>query len=219
MGRRTNRRQFLHGAAATGIGFWVAGGVTSARADKSDKLRIACIGVGGKGDSDIEQAGVVGDIVAICDIDENTLNRKAAKFPKAKKYFDYREMLTEMDKGIDAVTVSGPDHMHAHASLTAMKLKKHVYCQKPLTHDVFEARQVREAARKYGVCTQMGNQGSASDGSAYNRRISSTRACSARSPRRMSGPTGRANTGSRPPMSSPAPLPPRCPGTSTGTCS
>jgi predicted dehydrogenase len=163
MGRRTNRRQFLQGAAATGIGFWIAGGV-SARPDKGDKVRIACIGVGGKGDSDSDQAGSVGEIVAICDIDENTLNQKAAKFPKAKKYFDYREMLAEMEKGIDAVTVSGPDHMHAHASLTAMKLKKHVYCQKPLTHDVFEARQMREAAKKYGVCTQMGNQGTASNG-------------------------------------------------------
>ncbi len=102
--------------------------------------------------------------MAICDIDENTLNQQAAKFPKAKKYFDYREMLSEMEKGIDAVTVSGPDHMHAHAALTAMKLKKHVYVQKPMTHDVFEARQMREAARKFGVCTQMGNQGTASNG-------------------------------------------------------
>jgi predicted dehydrogenase len=164
MSRRTSRRKFLQGAAATGIGFWVAGGVTSARADKGDKVRIACIGVGGKGDSDSEQAGSVGDVVAICDIDENTLNKKAAKFPKAKKYFDYREMLAEMEKGIDAVTVSGPDHMHAHASLSAIKLKKHVYVQKPMTHDVFEARQMREAAKKYGVCTQMGNQGTASNG-------------------------------------------------------
>ncbi len=107
--------------------------MTSARPDKGDKVRIASIGVGGKGDSDSDQAGSVGDIVAICDIDENTLNKKAAKFPKAKKYFDYREMLTEMGKGIDAVVVSGPDHMHAHASLTAMKLKKHVYCRSQLT--------------------------------------------------------------------------------------
>src|ERR1700678_361637 len=122
MSRRTNRRKFLQGAAATGVGFWVAGGVTSAHAEKGDKIRIAGIGVGGKGDSDIDQAGQVGDVVAICDIDANTLDRKAAKFPNAKKYFDYRELLSEMCDKIDACTISGPDHMHAHAALTAMKL-------------------------------------------------------------------------------------------------
>lgn len=166
MSRRTNRRKFLQGAAATGVGFWLAGGVTSAREEKGDKIRIAGIGVGngGKGDSDINQAGEVGEIVAICDIDEKRLDEKGNKFPKAKKYFDYREMLTEMEKGIDAVVISGPDHMHAHAALTAMKLKKHVYVQKPLAHDVFEARQMREAAKTYGVCSQMGNQGTASNG-------------------------------------------------------
>ncbi len=168
MSRRTSRRKFLQGAAATGIGFWVAGGVTRARPDKGDKVRIAGIGTGAgnnKGSGDIDQAGDVGEVVAICDIDEKRLDEKVAKkFPKAKKYFDYREMLTEMEKGIDAVVISGPDHMHAHASLLAMKLKKHVYVQKPLAHDVFEARQMREAAKKYGVCTQMGNQGTASNG-------------------------------------------------------
>jgi predicted dehydrogenase len=164
MSRRSSRRQFLQTAAAAGVGFWVAGGVAPARFEKGDKIRIAAIGVGGKGDSDSEQAGNVGDLVAICDTDDKFLNAKAAKFPKAKKYIDYRDMLSEMEKSIDAVVVSGPDHIHAHASLSAMKLGKHVYCQKPLTHDVFEARQMREAAKKFGVCTQMGNQGTAATG-------------------------------------------------------
>jgi predicted dehydrogenase len=162
MSRQTNRRQFLQESALAGIGFWVAGGAGSAREGKSgEKLNIACVGVGGKGDSDCDQAGEVGNIVALCDIDDNHLNAKAGKFPRAKKYHDFRKMLEEMGKNIDAVVVSTPDHTHAPASVMAMKLGKHVYCQKPLTHTVFEARKMREVAREYKVCTQMGNQGTA----------------------------------------------------------
>src|SRR5207237_8911206 len=95
---------------------------------------------------------------------ENNLEKMAKRFTKAKKYNDYRKMLDKIGKEIDAVTVSTPDHTHAPASIMAMKMKKHVYCQKPLTHTVFEARQMREVAKQMGVCTQMGNQGSATDG-------------------------------------------------------
>jgi hypothetical protein len=102
-------------------------------------------------------------MVAICDIDEGTLNGKAKKFPKAQKFFDFREMIEKLGKGIDAVTVSTPDHTHAAAAAMAMRAGKHVYCQKPLTHSVFEARKLRELARENKVCTQMGNQGSALD--------------------------------------------------------
>ncbi len=143
MGRQNSRRDFLKQSSMAGLGFWVAGGVASAdtkTAAKSGKVNIACIGVGGKGDSDSDQAGEVGNIVAICDIDDKTLDKKAAKFPSAKRYNDYRKMLEEMDKQIDAVTVSTPDHTHAPASLMAMRMKKAVYCQKPLTHTVAEAR-------------------------------------------------------------------------------
>jgi predicted dehydrogenase len=166
MSRRTNRRQFLRDSALAGVGFWAAGGVSLAGTSRSvlEKLNIACIGVGGKGSSDTDHAGNHGNVVALCDIDGKTLDKKAAKFDQAKKFFDYREMLTTMGKDIDAVTVSGPDHVHAPASVMAMKLKKHVYCQKPLTHDVFEARTMREVAKKMGVSTQMGNQGTAADG-------------------------------------------------------
>jgi predicted dehydrogenase len=162
---RTHRRDFLKQTALAGVGFWAAGGLSRAESRAAnERLNIACIGVGGKGSSDTDQAAKVGNVVALCDIDDNHLNAKAAKFPEAKKYNDFRKMLEEMDKQIDAVVVSTPDHTHAPASIMAMKMKKHVYCQKPLTHDVFEARLMRETARANKVCTQMGNQGTASNG-------------------------------------------------------
>ncbi|HTU88560.1 MAG TPA: Gfo/Idh/MocA family oxidoreductase [Gemmataceae bacterium] len=165
MSRRTNRRQFIQQSGLAGLGFWVAGGLTPALSrSTNEKLNIAGIGVGGKGDSDINQAGQVGNVVAICDIDDNTLGKKAERFPNAKKYNDFRKMLEEMGKSIDAVTVSTPDHTHAVAAMMAIKMGKHVYCQKPLTHTVHEARALRLAAKEHKVCTQMGNQGSASNG-------------------------------------------------------
>jgi len=165
MSRRTNRRQFIQQTGLAGIGFWVAGGIAlGAKKAANEKLNIACIGVGGKGSSDVDGAAKVGNIVALCDIDDHPLDSKAKSHPKAKKYHDYRKMFDEMGKSIDAVTVSTPDHTHAPASMMAIKLGKHVYTQKPLTHTVYEARQLREAAKKYKVCTQMGNQGSAENG-------------------------------------------------------
>ncbi len=152
---------------AGGLGyFFTAPAVHAARAaDKpNEKIHFAGIGVGGKGDSDISNAGSVGEVVALCDIDEHTLDRKAGQFKQAKKFFDFREMLTQMGDKIDAVTVSTPDHTHAVASLMAIRMKKHVYCQKPMTHFVGEARLMRTEAKKYGVCTQMGNQGTAETG-------------------------------------------------------
>jgi predicted dehydrogenase len=167
MSRRASRRQFLRDTTLAGVGFWVAGGISRA-ADKPrsplERVRIAGIGVGGKGSSDIDHAGRLGDVVALCDIDDNTLNAKAKKFPSAKKFNDFREMLSQMDKDIDAVTVSTPDHTHAPAAVMAIKQKKHVYCQKPLAHTVHECRVMREEAKKNGVCTQMGNQGTAENG-------------------------------------------------------
>jgi len=176
MKAKTSRRDFLKQTSLAGIGFWVAGGTSLAdvrKASPNEKLNIACIGVGGKGSSDTDQAAHFGNIVALCDIDDNTLNAKAEettkekktkKFPHAKKYNDFRKMLEEMDKQIDAVTVSTPDHTHAPASIMAMKMGKHVYCQKPLTHDVYEARMMKEIAAKHKVATQMGNQGTAENG-------------------------------------------------------
>lgn len=159
---RRNRREFMQTSAAAGVGFFAAAGLTpSIGRSANEKLAFAGIGVGGKGSSDIDHCGNFGDVVAICDIDDGRLNSKAQKFSQAKKYNDYRKMLEELGKSIDAVTVSTPDHTHAVAAMMAMKMGKHVYCQKPLTHDVYEARALRDAARKYKVCTQMGNQGTA----------------------------------------------------------
>jgi predicted dehydrogenase len=165
MTRRTTRRQFLRDTALAGVGFWAAGGLARAAGrSPNERLRIACVGVGGKGSSDTDQAGAVGDIVALCDVDDDPLGKKAEQFRRAKKYHDFRKMFDEMANQIDAVVVSTPDHTHACASATAIRLKKHVYCQKPLTHTVHEARVLRELAQQYGVCTQMGNQGTAEDG-------------------------------------------------------
>jgi hypothetical protein len=131
----------------------------------NNRLGVACIGVGGKGDSDTDDsARCGGTIVALCDVDEKTLKGKAQKYPQAKLYRDFRKMLTEMDKSIDAVTVSTPDHVHGVASVMAMKMGKHVYCQKPLTQTVYEARLMRELSKSKKLATQMGNQGSAGDG-------------------------------------------------------
>ncbi len=131
----------------------------------NEKINIACIGVGGKGDSDSSDAARCGgNIVAICDVDENTLDHKSKQFPKAKRFNDYRKLLEEMDKEIDAVTVSTPDHNHGVAGIRAMKMGKHCFCQKPLTQTVYEARTMRRLAGEKKLATQMGNQGSASSG-------------------------------------------------------
>lgn len=165
MTQRNTRRDFLKQTSAAGLGFWVAGGIAIADSKSpNEKLNFACIGVGGKGSSDTDQVGQIGNVVALCDCDENHLEAKAKKFPEAKKYFDFRKMLEEMGNKIDAVTVSTPDHTHAPASVMAMRLGKHVYTQKPLTHSVYEARRMREIAREKKVCTQMGNQGTAENG-------------------------------------------------------
>ena len=168
MSAQTDRRGFLQAGAAAGVGFFVAGSADAADTAKKERspnarLNIACIGVGGKGGSDTDHAGQVGEVVALCDIDDNHLNGKAKQFPKAKKFNDFRELFDKMGKDIDAVTVSTPDHTHAPAAAMALRLRKHVYCQKPLTHSVFEARKLRELANEYKVCTQMGNQGTAVD--------------------------------------------------------
>ena len=161
----SSRRDLLR-AGALAAGTMAFPHIVSAQAQgANDKVRVACIGCGGKGDSDSNQVGEAGmEVVALCDVDENTLNKKAQKYPNAKKYRDWRKLLSEMDKSIDAVTVSVPDHMHGLVASTAMRLGKHVYCQKPLTQTVYEARALRQLAKDRKVATQMGNQGSAGPG-------------------------------------------------------
>ncbi len=132
----------------------------------SDRLIIAGIGVGGKGQSDINSFAESGkaDIAFLCDVDDRRAAASIARFPKAKYYKDYREMLDKEHKNFDAVSISTPDHNHAVQTMAAMELGKHVYVQKPLTHDIFEARALTDAAKKYKVVTQMGNQGASGDG-------------------------------------------------------
>jgi predicted dehydrogenase len=132
----------------------------------SDKLNIAGIGAGGKGEDDLRnfsQSPKV-NVVALVDVDESRAVKSKERFPKAKFYKDFREMLDKEHKNIDACSVSTPDNIHAIAALNVMSLGKHVYCQKPLTHDIYEARLMANAAKKYKVITQMGNQGGSSDG-------------------------------------------------------
>src|SRR5439155_6720002 len=125
MSNGTSRRDFLRGAAYTGIGIWIVDSARPASAHApSERVNFGCIGVGGKGDSDTADAARLGNLVAICDVDENTLAEALKKYPSAKPYTDYRKMLDEMGKSIDAVTVSTPDHHHVHASTLAMRMGK-----------------------------------------------------------------------------------------------
>jgi hypothetical protein len=170
-----NRRDFIK-TSSLALGALAMSAPYFARGQNANsKIRVACIGVGGKGDSDSLHAYEAGgEIVALCDVDTNTRNRKnsqlkdrAAKENRtydAKMYSDWRKMFDELGKSIDAVTISTPDHHHGLAGITALKMGKHVYCQKPLTQTVWEAREMRRLANEKKVATQMGNQGSAGSG-------------------------------------------------------
>jgi predicted dehydrogenase len=159
------RRSLLGGAAAA-IGAFtiiprsVLGGPTTGKAP-SDKLNIACIGVDGRGRASVDACGRE-NIVALCDVDERKLAKAGKDFPAAKKYKDFRKLLDEMDKGIDAVTVGTPDHTHSVAVMAAIKRGKHVFCEKPLAHSIGEVRAMMQAAREHKVVTQLGNQGHSS---------------------------------------------------------
>lgn len=163
--KKETRRQFMKKSTVTGVGFLVAAGNMRkpSHASAMQKIAVAGVGVGGKGSGDIDQAGFFGNVVALCDVDHNRVEEKGRKFPSAKKFYDYRELFDQMGDKIDACTISTTDHMHAIITATAMKLHKHVYTQKPLTRTIYEARRMAELAKETGVCTQMGNQGSASN--------------------------------------------------------
>jgi predicted dehydrogenase len=163
-----SRRQFLARSAIGSAFLIVPGHVLGGEGQDSpnNKLNLAGIGFGGQGAWDLEQVESE-NIVALCDVDWNYARKIFEKYPKAKRYKDYRKML-ETEKSIDAVVIATPDHNHAHISVAAMKAGKHVYCEKPLTRTVREARVVAQTARETKVATQMGNQGMAFEG---NRQI------------------------------------------------
>ncbi|HIQ21236.1 MAG TPA: Gfo/Idh/MocA family oxidoreductase, partial [Planctomycetes bacterium] len=162
MRTRWNRRAFLASATA-GAGLLVLGRGRSARSyEANEKLNIAVVGAGGRGAANL--ANVASEnIVALCDVDERRAAKSFEKYPKAKKYYDYRRMLDELDRQVDAVVVSAPNHIHAPATVTAMRRGKHAYCEKPLTHSVYEARVAAQVAAEQGVATQMGTQIHASE--------------------------------------------------------
>jgi predicted dehydrogenase len=158
------RREFVGGTAAALTGISIVPRHVLGGADQkppSEKLNIAAIGVGGQGATDV--GGLAGEnIVALCDADLRSAEETFKKFPQAKQYRDFRRMFDEMDNRIDAVLVATPDHTHAVAAMAAIRRGKHVYCEKPLAHSVWEVRQLVKAAQKHKVVTQLGNQGHSS---------------------------------------------------------
>ena len=160
MAKNLNRRQFLTNSAALGAGVWVTGRQPAWAQEKGPnaKLNVACIGVGGRGRASLD-AMKGENVVAVCDIDDTPLDKACKDFPTAKRFNDYRQMLEEVGKDIEAVTVGTPDHHHAPAAVRAMRMGKHAYVEKPMTHNIYEARTLTQLAAEKKLATQMGNQG------------------------------------------------------------
>lgn len=161
-----SRRQFIgHMATGTAAFTIVPSAVMGAngRTPPNERLNIAAVGSGGMGRGNIDGVSSQ-NIVALCDVDESRAKDTYEKYPNVPKFRDFRKMFDKMDKSIDAVIVATPDHTHAVVAMEAMRRAKHVYVQKPLTKSIWEARMLTEAARKYGVVTQMGNQGHSGEG-------------------------------------------------------
>jgi predicted dehydrogenase len=159
-----SRRQFLRASAVVGASIAIVPARVLGRGAEQPpnrKLNIAGIGIGGQGGHDVNEMASE-NIVALCDVDAAHASGMFKKYPKAKRFKDYRKMLDELPE-LDAVVIGTPDHHHAPAAMEAIRRKKHVYCEKPLTHSVWEARRVAQAAREAKVATQMGNQGQASE--------------------------------------------------------
>ncbi|HET9066194.1 MAG TPA: Gfo/Idh/MocA family oxidoreductase [Gemmatimonadales bacterium] len=163
----SNRRSFVKSAAAAGAAFHIVPRHVLGRGftAPSDMVRYAGIGIGGKGDSDVQGIAKAGaSVAALVDVDWKAGRKNFGRFPDAKRFKDYREMFAEMGDQIDAVSVSTPDHSHTPATLMALRAGKAVFCQKPLTRTLGEVRVVMDAAKRAGVATQMGNQGHAGEG-------------------------------------------------------
>jgi predicted dehydrogenase len=167
MRKRTfTRREVLAAAGAAAASFAIVPREAVAASGKippSEKLRIAGIGVGGMGAGDIDAVSGGNTIVALCDVDTRRAGGTFQKFPDAKRFQDFRKLFDAMEKQIDAVVVATPDHNHAVASMAAIQRGKHVYCEKPLAHSVYECRALAKAAKEHDVVTQLGNQGHSSE--------------------------------------------------------
>lgn len=157
---QSSRRKFVKQSISGAIGFTYMPHFLGKKAP-SNKLNIAGIGIGGMGKANLKQCAGE-NITALCDVDHAYAEEVFKTYPNAKVYTDYREMF-DKEKEIDAVIIATPDHSHAVITMLAMQMGKHVFCQKPLTHTVYEARKITEASRRYKVQTQMGNQGHSSE--------------------------------------------------------
>jgi predicted dehydrogenase len=161
--RRIPRRDVLRSGAWAGLGLWLARSGNAGADAPNAKLNLAIVGCGGRGGDNLKDLGSE-NVVALCDADERQIGDAVKKYPKAQRFRDYRKMLDALGRSVDAVVVSTPDHMHAPVSLAAMQLGKHVYCEKPLTWGIAEARLMAKTAAEKKVATQMGTQGMATDG-------------------------------------------------------
>ena len=159
-----SRRRFAAVVAGSAVGSIAMPAIVLGR-PRGETLNIALAGVGGRADNHKTIAGLGQNVVALCDVDENRLGTAARRSPHAKTFHDFRRMFDEMEKQIDAVVVSTPDHTHAAIAHAALERGKHVYCEKPLTHSIHEARLLAETATRRKLATQMGNAGHSSDGS------------------------------------------------------
>ncbi len=166
--KELTRRDLLKGSVLAGAGVWV-GAESAVAATKSptikspnEKLNVGYIGVAGRGAASLNEISKTENVAALCDVDELKLNEAGNRFSGAQRYADFRKMLEQ--KNLDAVVVSTPDHLHCHAALWALDAGLHVYCEKPLTHSVEEARRLAKAASRKRLATQMGNQGHSNDG-------------------------------------------------------
>ena len=159
---KLSRRHFLQTTGVAAAAFTLVPRhvlAASGTTPPSEKLNVAGIGVGGRGADDINEISKTNNMVALCDVDSRHSAGTFKKFPDAKRFQDFRKMFDEMDKQIDAVVVATPDHFHAVAAMAAIKHNKHLYCEKPLAHSVYEVRALMKAAKEHNVVTQLGNQG------------------------------------------------------------
>ncbi len=166
--KSVSRRSFIRDSSIAAAGFYIVPRHVLGRGfiAPSDQLTIASVGAGGKGGDDIRHftRSGKGNVAFLCDVDDRQAVNSRKLLPNAKYYKDWREMFDKESKNFDAVSVSIPDHNHAIVAFNAMSLGKHVYVQKPLTHDIYEARTLTQAAERFKVVTQMGDQGSSGDG-------------------------------------------------------
>lgn len=159
---KMNRREMLKASTVAGAGaLFLTNGILVKGQSPNEKLAVACIGLGAQGNFQVSNLGKMKDdvdMVALCDVDDVRAGKAYENNPKAKKFYDFREMFDQMEKSIDAVAVSTPDHTHYHPVMRALRSGKHVYCEKPLAHSVAECRIITETAAKNKLATQLGCQ-------------------------------------------------------------